>query len=172
MWAKAIGDVGTLSGDSIYNGFVDAGTVFMHSAESFRTGTDFSTIVWTSPADGLFRIYGGLWIAKAFDRPHTWELRKNGGAFTSGVLSQSDPYSKANPFLFAAGSGGPTAVDVPVATNDQIELVIYRPVGTLVPGTFVGIELSIRLLPEPSTAALSVCSITIAIAARRRRLSR
>src|SRR5262245_61244148 len=49
LWAKAIGDVGVLSGDPSYTGFVDAGTVFMHSAEDFRTGTDFTTLVWTSP---------------------------------------------------------------------------------------------------------------------------
>src|SRR5262245_49221733 len=30
MWAKAVGDVGTLAGNAIYNGFVDTGTVFMH----------------------------------------------------------------------------------------------------------------------------------------------
>ena len=70
-----------------YSGFVDAGTVFMHSAEDFRTGTDFSSLVWTSPHAGLVHIDGGLWISKAFDRPHQWELRKNGVGFTSGGLS-------------------------------------------------------------------------------------
>jgi hypothetical protein len=49
MWAKAVDDFGTTTGDSGYSGFVDAGTVFMHSAEDYRTGTDFSSVVWTSP---------------------------------------------------------------------------------------------------------------------------
>jgi hypothetical protein len=167
LWAKAIGDLGTLSGNSIYSGFVDAGTVFMHSAEAFRTGTDFTTLVWTCTDAGIAHISGGLWIAKAFDRPHTWELRKNGAVFTSGSLSQSDPFTKSNPFLFATGSGGASAVDVPVVINDQIELVIYRPLGGLVPGTFVGMNYQIQV-PEPAAATALLGLITITLRRRSR----
>ena len=155
LWAKAIGDVGTLFGGG-YDGFVDAGTVFMHSAEAFRTGTDFTSVVWTSPQEGIVRIDGGLWIAKVFDRPHTWELRRNGTTFTSGSLNQADPYTKDNPFTFAAGSGGAESVRLEVAANEQIELVIYRPLGTLVPGTLVGMNYEIRFVPEPGSLVLGV----------------
>ena len=149
MWAKAIGDVGTLSGGD-YDGFIDVGTVYMHSAEVFRTGTDYSSLVWTSPGIGTAHIDGGLWIAKAFDRPHQWELLKNGVVFTSGGLSQSDPYDKANPFLFAAGSGGPSAIDVTVAQNDEIALLIYKSGSYFTPGTLVGMNYQIRFVPEPA----------------------
>ena len=71
------------------------------TAEEFRTGTDFSSLVWTSPQAGTVHIDGGLWISKAFDRPHQWQLLKNGVVFTSGGLSQSDSYDKTNPFAFA-----------------------------------------------------------------------
>jgi len=159
MWAKAIGDVGTLTGDAVYSSFVDAGTVIMHSAEDFRTGTDFSSLVWTSPGTGTAHIDGGLWIAKAFDRPHQWELRKNGISFTSGGLSQADPYDKTNPFLFAAGSGGASAVDVAVAQNDELELLIYKSGSYYTPGTFVGMNYQIRFVPEPTSLGLGLMTL-------------
>src|SRR5262245_8797643 len=120
MWAKAVGDVGSLSGNSIYNGFVDVGTVYMHAAEAFRTSTDFSSVVWTSPRNGTIHIDGGVWMSKAFnDRPHAWELRKNGVPFTGGPLTFADSFDKTNPFLFAAGSGGASAVYLPVVFKYQ-----------------------------------------------------
>jgi hypothetical protein len=151
MWAKAVGDVGNLSGQNIYDGFVDVGTVFMHSAESFRTGTDYSSVVWTSPRAGTALIDGGLWISKAFDRPHTWQLLKNDIPITGGSLSQTDPWDKSNPFAFSAGNGGPSVLEFDVATGDQIGLLIYRPVFTFVPGTFVAVDLTIELVPEPTS---------------------
>jgi len=150
MWAKAIGDVGMLSGDPIYNGFIDAGTVYMHAAEEFRTGTDFSSVVWTSPRTGAIHIDGGVWMAQAFqDRPHYWELRKNGVVLTGGPLTYGDGYDKDHPFLFAAGTGGASATDLAVAQNDEIELLIYKTGSVFTPATFVAADLSILLVPEP-----------------------
>jgi hypothetical protein len=155
MWAKAVGDVGALSGQAIYSGFVDVGTVFMHSAEAFRTGTDFSSVVWTSPRAGTIHIDGGVWMTQAFqDRPHQWELRKNGAVLTGGPLTFGDGYDKDNPFLFAAGSGGASAIDLPVAADDEIELLIYKTGSFFTPGTFVAVDLGIRLVPEPNTLGL------------------
>jgi hypothetical protein len=157
MWAKAVGDVGTLSGESAYNGFVDAGTVFMHAAEAFRTGTDFSSVVWTSPRDGTIHIRGGVWMAQAFsDRPHAWELRKNGVAFTGGPLTYGDGYDKTNPFPFSTGTGGASAVDMAVAQNDQIELLIYKNGSFFTPATFVATDLNIELVPEPGATVLFI----------------
>jgi len=155
MWAKAIADVGALSGDSIYNGFVDSGTVFMHAAETFRTGTDFSSVVWTSPRAGTVHIDGGVWMSQAFqDRPHAWVLQLNGTPFTGGPLTFGDSYDKNNPFLFSTGSGGTSAVDLTVAANDQIELLIYKTGSFLTPATFVALDLQIELVPEPSSLLL------------------
>jgi hypothetical protein len=169
MWAKAIGDVGALSGDVIYNGFVDAGTVFMHAAEEFRTGSDLSSVVWTSPRDGTIHIGGGVWMAQAFtDRPHAWELRKNGTAFTGGPLTYGDGYDKTNPFLFSAGSGGAAAVELAVAQSDQIELLIYKTGSFFTPATFVATNLSIELVPEPGSLALLACAGSVSLAAARR----
>jgi hypothetical protein len=173
MWAKAVGDVGTLSGDSAYSGFVEVGTVFMHSAEAFRTGTDFSSVVWTSPHAGTIHIDGGVWKTQAFqDRPHEWELRKNGAIFTGGPLTYGDGYDKSNPFLFSAGSGGASAVDLVVAPDDEIELLIYRTGGEFAPGTFVAVDLQIQLVPEPSTLGLLGGTGLAVLASRRRRKHR
>lgn len=171
MWAKSVGDMGALTGDSAYNGFVDAGTVFMHSAETFRTGTDFSNVVWTSPRNGTIHIDGGVWMAKAFtDRPHQWELRKNGAVvLTSGPLTFGDSYDKTNPFLFSTGSGGIAAIDLEVAINDQIDLLIYKTGSFFTPGTVVAMDLSIDLVPELSTVTLfGIATISMLTVARRR----
>jgi hypothetical protein len=174
MWAKAIGDVGTLTGDSIYNGFVNTGTVFMHSAEEFRTGTDFSSVVWTTPSDGYVNIFGGVWMSKAFmDRPHYWELRKNGTPFTGGPLTFGDSHNKNSPFFFANGTGGTSATNLlPVNQNDAIELLIYRTGGGLVPGTFVATTLNIEHIPEPSTTVILAGLSFAGLALRRRTKSR
>jgi hypothetical protein len=170
MWAKAIGDVGTLSGDPIYGGFVDAGTVFMHAAEAFRTGTDFSSVIWTSPRLGVVHIDGGVWMAQAFsDRPHYWELRKNGAAFTGGPLTYGDGYDKEHPFRFAAGSGGASAIDVPVAPNDEIELLIYKTGSFFTPATFVAADLTIVLVPEPRGILVASLVVGACVWQRRRR---
>jgi hypothetical protein len=166
MWAKAIGDLGALF-DANYAGFVDAGTVYMHSAETERTGTEFSSAIWTSPSDGLVQINGGAWVAKVENRPQRWVLLKNDVVLTQGDLTQGDPYTKTNPFLFSAGSGGPSAVMLDVLQGDQIELLIHR-VGP-VPGTFVGIDLTLTLtIPEPDTIGLSCLAGCIVILRRRR----
>jgi hypothetical protein len=108
-------------------------------------------------------------VAKAFDRPQTWQLRKNGAVFTSGLLTQSDPYAKTNPFSFSLGSGGAAALDVGVNANDQIELLIFKTNGDIfAPGTFVATDLSITLVPEPATTMLAVGPVFFAIAGRRR----
>jgi hypothetical protein len=170
MWAKAVGDVGALSGEPAYNGFVDVGTVFMHAAEAFRTFTDFSSVVWTSPHAGSIQIDGGVWMAQVFqDRPHYWELKKNGAVFTGGPLTYGDGYDKTNPFLFSTGSGGASAVDVAVAENDQIELLIYRTGGEFAPGTFVAVDLRISRVPEPATIGLIAWGLTGGSMIRRRR---
>lgn len=118
--------------------FADVGTVIVHGAESWRTSTEFTSVTWTSPADGIARIAGGAWVMKNF-RPMNWELRKNGATLSSGGLYPSDPYTKDNPFNFANGSGGAAALNVPVVQNDVLELLVYRQ-STATYSTFVGID--------------------------------
>jgi hypothetical protein len=113
-------------------------------------------------------------MSKAFqDRPHAWELRKNGVAFTGGPLMFGDPYDKNNPFYFANGSGGPAATTLmPVNQNDTIELLIYKTGGDFVPATFVATTLSIELIPEPGTAGLLLGLVLAGITILRRTVMR
>ncbi|MBX9628342.1 MAG: hypothetical protein K2X82_31370 [Gemmataceae bacterium] len=136
--------------------FVDAGTVVVHGAETGRTGTEFTSVVWTSPVEGIVDIAGGAWVLKSFDRPMIWEFSKNGTSLTSGTLTQGDPYTKSNPFDFAAGSGGASALSFAVAAGDTVTLTVYR--GPTAPySTFVGLNLTITAtpaaVPEPASAA-------------------
>jgi hypothetical protein len=110
-------------------------------------------------------------MAQAFDRPHQWELRKNGVPFTSGSLGLGDGYHKDNPFMFSLGSGGSTAVEQIVAANDQIELRILKGSDEFfTAGTFIGMDLSIALVPEPATLALLIGAAFVgAFAGRTRR---
>lgn len=129
-------------------GFVDPGTVVVHGAESWRTGTEFTSVGWVCPdADDkeTILISGGVWVDKAFDRPMTWELRKNGISLTHGLLTQSDPYTKSNPFDFVNGSGGASVLQQPVVKNDEIELIIYRQTAASA-ATWVGVKLRITVL--------------------------
>ena len=120
---------------------------------------------------GGFRIVeidGGAWVAKVENRPQRWVLLKNDVVLTQGDLTQGDPYTKTNPFLFSAGSGGPSAVTLDVLQGDEIGLLIHR-VGP-VPGTFVGIDMTLTLtIPEPGTLGLSCLAGCIVILKRRRR---
>jgi hypothetical protein len=169
MWAQAVGDIGALAGEPLYNGFVDVGTVFMHAAEEFRTGSDYSSVVWTSPFTGPVEIEGGVWLSQAFqDRPHAWELRKNGVALTGGPLTFGDGYDKTLPFPFAAGSGGAAATSLTVAANDQLELLIYKTGGYFTPATFVGLNFRIRAVPEPGMS-LAAAAVGVFVFLRRRR---
>jgi hypothetical protein len=161
MWAKAVGDVGALSGYPDYVGFVDVGTVFMHTAEAFRTGTDFTSVAFNVPQQGLIRFDIGLWIAKAFDRPHTWELRVEGAPYVSGSLTQADPYTKENPLLVSGA--------LSVLPSQRIELVAYRPLGTLVPGTFIAVNYRIQYIPEPAGWFLASVAGSAALVSQLRR---
>ncbi len=87
---------------------------------------------------------------------------------TGGPLTYGDGYDKGHPFLFAAGTGGSSAIDLAVAQNDEIELMIYKTGSFLTPATFVATDLSILLVPEPR-ATLVVGLATVEFAWRRRR---
>ena len=142
VWMKTIGDMGV--GLPEHAGFVDAGTIVVHGAESGRTGTELSSVTWTSSLTGTASITGGAWVAKAHDRPMIWEFKKNGISLTLGLLTQADPYTRTNPYNFANGSGGVLALTMDVVPNDTIELLVYRhPVASY--STFVAVKLRISV---------------------------
>jgi hypothetical protein len=102
-----------------------------------------ANIMWTSPVDGAITVSGGVWMTRASGRSNVWELFLNGTLLTSGSIYDGDPFSRANPFAFASGSGGPGALtELTVSKNDVIELRITK---TSTSGDFVGVVLTIEL---------------------------
>jgi hypothetical protein len=131
------------------DGFATIGTVVAHTAEPARTGSDQTSLTWTSPFDGGVTIGGGIWVRQDFDRPQLWSLHLNATEFTSGGLSQGDGFSQATPFLFSTGSGGAAAVNFPVSAGDVVELRLVRDApGPADPGDVVGVRLGIGLLTQ------------------------
>lgn len=118
-WAKS---VGTSPHD------IPAGRVFCHSPAAVR---------WTSPFQGQVRITGGLWTVRNLGRVQKWELRKNGQAFTEGLIAWGP--TSAAPQSFATGGGGEAALTFPVEEGDELELRLDRVVGN----DFVGVDLRV-----------------------------
>jgi uncharacterized protein (DUF608 family) len=119
-WFRSVGEVP-------YD--IPAGRVACHSPGCLR---------WTSPVAGALTISGGLWLARDWDRPQNWELRKNGIALAKGDLRWGP--TSAQPQGFEAGSGGPPALTVEVEEGDVLELVLTQ-AGTF--GDYIGIDLTL-----------------------------
>ena len=159
-------------------GFANVGSVILHTAESGRTGTDLSSVIWTSPSAGAVSLDGGVWLYQGFDRPQFWELFLNGASLTGGALTVGDGFTEASPFASTAGSGGAGAAAFAVHAGDVIELRLRRqPVSAF--GSFIGVDLAITLVPtvspvpEPMTLGLLATGLVgIAGLAWRRRSSR
>ncbi len=65
-----------------------SGEILMHSAEIDRTGTDFTSVVWTAPSDGVAHItVGDVWMLNNTGRVLEWQLWKN--RTTDAVLLSS-----------------------------------------------------------------------------------
>lgn len=128
------------------------GTIVMHGVDPNVTpGLSYSSVTWTSPSAGIASIRGGIWHG-GLNRPQVWDIRKNGTTLTSGLINYTDPYTQANPFDFASGSGGPAVMTQAVLPGDVLELVIGPKQGTV--GTFVGLNFEIELVPEPASLCL------------------
>lgn len=153
--------------------FAAVGDVVMHTAETGRTGTELSSVVWTAPVGGLATVTGGAWMYKPTggpDRPQTWELFLNGVLRSTGSMTFGDPYDRTNPFAFAAGTGGSAAAMFAVAPGDEIE-VVFRRTSTATPGYFVGTDLGVTVsstAPEPATLLLVAPGLLVAYGVRRR----
>ncbi|MBI1325054.1 PEP-CTERM sorting domain-containing protein [bacterium] len=148
-------------------GFVDVGTIVMHGAEEARTGTDLSSLVWTSPLAGTVTITGGMW-KEVNTRSMRWEIRKDGTLLSLGDLNAVDPYTKTNPYDFSAGSGGAGAMTFSVSAGTKVELLAYR---TSTFASFVGMNYRVTLtpVPEPGTWLLSSLSVATIVFVRSRK---
>jgi hypothetical protein len=130
----------------LYPGFATAGTVVVSTAQN-NAHPGPTSVVWTSPRAGVASVNGGVWLNKNLrGRPQKWTLSLNGTVLRSGDLTDGDPYTQSNPFLFRNGSGGPSAVSFAVKAGDQVKLTVFLgvPGG---PGNDVGVVFRVQIAP-------------------------
>ena len=123
-----------------------AGDVIVHSTDGFNgIGNGPANVLWTSPIAGLASITGSVWLGRDIGRSVDWSLLINGVAITGGSLSSGDPFNRASPFLFSAGSGGAAAINnLAVSPGNTLELLF--PTCLLGPGDFVGVNLNLSVV--------------------------
>jgi hypothetical protein len=138
------------------------GDVVVHTTDSVNgAGNGPANLTWTSPVAGTVDLSGGVWIGRDIERSGNWTLLLNGGTLTSGSIFSGDPFSRAAPFSFAAGTGGAGAVDdIAVAPGDVLQLRFDT---ISVAGDFVGVRMTITATssaaPEPATAVLLAAGV-------------
>src|SRR5262249_22366838 len=75
------------------------------------------------PFDGVIKVTGAVWMNHIGDRSNDWALSLNDVVFSTGAISATDPYTRANPLDFTAGSGGAAALQgIAVAVGDVVKL--------------------------------------------------
>jgi len=99
-------------------------TIFVHGAELDRTGSDFTSVVWTAPVAGSVKIIGKVWTVNPFYRSQRFVLRKNGADLSEVVLTSDGSHTFDNPVWYEQFSGGPGATSVSVVADDQLELAV------------------------------------------------
>lgn len=130
-------------------GSYGAGDILVHGAEPDRTGTDFTSVVWTAPAAGFVEIVGKVWTIDYSFAAQRFVLRKNGTDLSEVVLGADGSYTAANPFLLDWFSGGAGATHQNVAPGDQLELAVITQPGWFYDtamGTFMALNLEIKLV--------------------------
>jgi len=123
------------------------GDIVTHSTDDFNgVGSGLSNVIWTSPLHGTIDVSGGVWMGRDIGRGNLWDISKNGISLTGGAIFSGDPYSRSSPFLFSAGSGGPTVLNqIPVAVGDVLRLQITR---TSAPGDYAVVNLTVTATPD------------------------
>lgn len=133
-----------MKGTVVGAGYTDfpLGEIYLHGAEVDRTGSNYTSAVWTSSEAGTAAISGSLWNVRHLGRSMFWQLRKNGATLSSGSISSSDPYTSSSPLNLSAGSGGAAALTQSIIPGTQLELAFISPDSNL--GELVGVRYAIQ----------------------------
>jgi hypothetical protein len=135
---------------------VQIGDVLVHCRDNTNGGANGEgNILWTAPSAGVVDMTGAFWIARDIGRSVNWIISVNGTAITGGTVASGDPYSRANPLLMSAGSGGPSVLqNIPINAGDTIGILTLK--GSLSSfGDFIGIDWTITYQP-PAAAAVPI----------------
>lgn len=143
---------------------VQLGDVVAHGAVQWRTGSVYTSAMWTSPLDGTATMSGSTWLALQRNRQMDWRLLKNGLVLTSGHMFGDGTYTRAHQFNFEAGSGGVGALTQAVSVGDRLEFQFFS-LDDL--PDMAGVNFHIEAVPEP--ASMAAFGIGLAMLARRRR---
>ena len=143
----------------------DNGVIIAHGAELDRTGTDYTSAVWTSPLAGDVQVGGALWNTWRSGRQMRWQLRVNDTVVSQGDLYGNGVYDEASPFALADGNGGSAALTQTVQIGDRLELALVSMSSGGNLGDNLGVEFTI--VPEPATLSLLAVG-ALAIMRRRR----
>ncbi len=144
------------------------GTVMTHGPTS---------VAWQAPASDVSLFSGpvfatldiGIWNLRNIGRSGTWNLWLNDAVLLSTGAVNDASGTSANPFDLAGGSGGAAALGPhTITTGDYFRLEILE-------NDFVGVEFSVTLVPEPSSAKLLAIAVacvalcmTLKVSLRRR----
>lgn len=153
------------------------GDIVVHTQDN-SNGPDNgpANVVWTSPSAGTVSITGAVWEGRDIadlgggTRGNTWSLYLDNTLLSSGVIRGGDGYTRASPFTFNLGSGGAAVLqNLQVGAGDQIRLELDR---TGLQGDYVGVNLGITVVPEPSSPAVAVSGALLWILLSKRGLRR
>jgi hypothetical protein len=115
---------------------------------------DYTTptnLTWTSDLEGWARVRGNAWLVRNIGRNMYWGIYADGVLKTSGLLT-AGTYSRAAPFDFQNGSGGPEALAFRVAPGTKVSLSLWVAPGAV--PDYVGVNFTIDAVPYPGTMLL------------------
>jgi hypothetical protein len=127
------------------------GRVGAHGSESGDV-----SVTWTSPFSGLASIDGGVWLMRNSEhRTMHWDLFLNSPLLDSGTVSWNDAFHSGNPDSFD--------LSMPVAAGDVVKLELDK-ISTN--AEFVGVDLTITAVPEPSSLVFWASRLTALVGIR------
>jgi hypothetical protein len=136
---------------------IQNGDIASHTGDGPSGSGGWSTVfAWTSPLPGLVSVTGAIWIGRDIGRRVDWSLKLNGTSMTSGTVYSGDPYSRAAPFDFANGSGGPSVLQlIAVVPGDEITVEAAQGSGSPF-GDIVGVQFTVSGGPPTPACAAQV----------------
>ena len=144
---------------SMFSADTPIGRVLMHNNDGANSPCGLENlpagVSWTAPEAGPVAISGGMWQVVDFNRTEEWTLSLNGVAISGGLLSYSPLITSVSPFDLSSGTGGAAVLHQTVAIGDVIALYFTRPDGQPY-GHTMGVDLTISVVPEPTTVELIV----------------
>lgn len=101
----------------------------MHGAETERTGTEYSSLRWTSPITGTVYICGETWMPRNIGRWMNSFIQVDGATVSQAPFIAPNTYSSLLPLRFEEFSGGASALAVQVFPGTTIDFVVMREPG-------------------------------------------